>query len=93
MSLCSAPHGILQRVAAEDVRMIASLLHERNAIDERIAGVIGRPMTAGHLGEWIAAQIFDIELEASAVTAAVDGQFRSGPLLGRTVNVKWYLKA
>jgi hypothetical protein len=41
---------------------------------------------------WIAAQVFDIELEASAVATGIDGHFRSGPLQGRTVNVKWYLK-
>ena len=35
---------------------------------------------------------FDIELEASAVAAGIDGRFRSGPLQGRTVNIKWYLK-
>jgi hypothetical protein len=32
--------------------------------------------------EWIAAQVFGIELEQSAVTAAIDGRFRSGPLRG-----------
>ena len=46
-------------------------------------------MTAGHLGEWIAAQVFDIELERSAY---IGGQFRTGPLQGQTVNMKWYLK-
>ncbi len=71
---------------------MASLLRERNRIDRTIASVIGRPMTSGHLGEWIAAHIFDIELEASASAAAIDGRFRSGPLAGRTVNAKWYLK-
>ena len=49
-------------------------------------------MTSGHLGEWIAAQIFNIELEASAAAAGIDGHFRSGALRGRTVNIKWYLK-
>lgn len=49
-------------------------------------------MTSGHLGEWIAAQIFDIQLEQSAVAAGIDGKFRSGPLQGRPVNIKWYLK-
>jgi hypothetical protein len=34
----------------------------------------------------------DIALEASAVVAGIDGSFRSGPLQGRTVNIKWYLK-
>ena len=71
---------------------VADLLRRRNAIDEQLAAVTGRPMTAGHLGEWIAATIFDIELEHSAVTAALDGHFRRGPLAGRTVNIKWYLK-
>lgn len=74
------------------VEQIAELLRERNAIDEKIAAIIQRPMTAGHLGEWLAARIFGIELEPSAVAAAIDGRFTSGPLQGRTVNVKWYLK-
>lgn len=67
---------------------IAELLRQRNSIDSEIAHIIGRPMTAGHLGEWIAAQIFDIELETSAVAAALDGRFNTGPLRGKTVNVK-----
>jgi hypothetical protein len=49
-------------------------------------------MASGHLGEWIAAQVFDIELEASAVATGIDGRFHSGPLTGGTVNIKWYLK-
>jgi hypothetical protein len=49
-------------------------------------------MTSGHLGEWIAAQIFNIELEPSAAAAGIDGRFRSGALQSRTVNIKWYLK-
>jgi hypothetical protein len=79
-------------VTDDEIAQIARLLSQRNAIDDAIAAVIHRPMTAGHLGEWTAAQVFDIELEQSAVTAAIDGRFRSGPLQGRTVNVKWYLK-
>ena len=76
----------------DELAQIARLLTERNAIDDTIAAIIDRPMTSGHLGEWIAAQVFDIELERSASTAAIDGRFRSGPLQGQTVNVKWYLK-
>jgi hypothetical protein len=68
------------------------LLRERNAIDVKLAQLINRPMTSGHLGEWIAAQVFDIELEPSATAAGIDGRFRLGPLQGRTVNIKWYLK-
>ena len=74
------------------VEQIAELLRGRNAIDEKIAGIIQRPMTAGHLGEWIASRVFEIELETSAAAVAIDGRFRSGPLQDRTVNVKWYLK-
>ena len=70
----------------------AALLHDRNAIDAELAELIDRPMTSGHLGEWIAARIFNIELEASATAAGIDGRFRSGALQGRTVNIKWYLK-
>lgn len=68
------------------------MLRQRNAIDAKIAQIIDRPVTAGHLGEWIASRIFDIALEESAATQGFDGRFRSGRLAGRTVNVKWYMK-
>jgi hypothetical protein len=76
----------------EPIKRIAELLRERNALDAEIAAIMHRPMTSGHFGEWIASHVFDIELESSAVAAAIDGRFRSGPLQGRTVNMKWYLK-
>ncbi len=79
-------------MADDDLARLATLLSERNRIDAVIAHVIGRPMTSGHLGEWIAAEIFDIELDQSATATAIDGRFRSGALGGRSVNVKWYLK-
>jgi hypothetical protein len=79
-------------MVTEAVRVIASLLHERNMIDEKIAAIVQRPMTAGHLGEWIATQVFGAELETSAAAPAIDGRFGAGPLQGRTVNVKWYPK-
>jgi hypothetical protein len=79
-------------VTGPKIEQIAELLRERNAIDEKVAKIISRPMTAGNLGEWLAARIFGIELEPTAVTAAFDGRFTSGHLRGRTVNVKWYLK-
>ena len=71
------------------VRQIADLLRTRNDIDEKISAIIHRPMLTGHLGEWIAEQLFGIDLESSAATLAIDGRFASGPLRGRTVNVKW----
>ena len=79
-------------VADEELRVLAALLMKRNDIDAQIAQLIERPMTSGHLGEYIAAKIFDIALETSAAAPAIDGRFRSGPPVGKTVNVKWYLK-
>jgi hypothetical protein len=78
--------------ADDDLEGLAALLRERNRIDARIGDLLGRPMTSGHAGEWIAAKIFDIQLEASASAAAIDGRFRAEPLAGKSVNVKWYLK-
>jgi hypothetical protein len=77
---------------ASEIAQLARLLHRRNEIDEQIAAIIQRPVAAGHLGEWIASAVFNIELEPSATTAAVDGRFRAGKLQGKTVNIKWYLK-
>jgi hypothetical protein len=78
----------LSAVDADSLARAAALLRERNAIDAELAKLTGRPMTSGHLGEWIAAQVFDIELEPSAAAAGIDGRFRSGALHGRTVNIK-----
>ncbi len=46
--------------------MVAELLGQRNAIDAQLAEVIGRPVASGHLGEWLAAEIFDVNLHPSA---------------------------
>lgn len=71
---------------------LAELIAEKNRVCEQITAITGRPALIGHLGEFIAAQIFDIELATSAVNRGFDGVFRSGPRAGRTVNVKWYAK-
>ncbi|RDI23633.1 hypothetical protein [Lentzea flaviverrucosa] len=67
------------------VDRVAELIQERNRIDAELSSCIGRPALTGHLGEWIAAQVFGIELETSK---GVNGRFRGG----RTVDVKWYPK-
>jgi hypothetical protein len=74
-------------VDAKSLARAAALLRERNAIDAELAGLMHQPMTSGHLGEWIAAQIFDIELESSAAAAGIDGHFRSGLLQDCSVNI------
>jgi hypothetical protein len=74
----------------EELRRLAALLRVRNAADRDIARLIGRPVERGHLGEWIAARLFDLGMAPSATQAGWDGRFRSGPLAGRTVNIKFY---
>ena len=75
-----------------DLDRLATLLREHNQIGEKISAIIGRPALTGHLGEFIAGRIFEIELERSANATGHDGRFRDGRLMGRTVNIKCYLK-
>ncbi len=75
-----------------DLRRLAALLHQHNTITDEIARVIGRPGERGHVGEFIAARIFNITLADSATEKGVDGTFAEGPLAGAIVNVKWYGK-
>lgn len=74
------------------LKRLATLLQRRNEVDQEIAEIIGRPAEKGHIGEYIASQIFQIELEESASKKSVDGRFVGGPLKGRTVNIKWYTR-
>jgi hypothetical protein len=78
----------------ESVKQFASLVAERNAIDSKIGELIGRPALVGHLGEWIAQQIFGVAIDPLANRQAIDGTFTWGPpeVVDRTVNVKWYAK-
>lgn len=71
---------------------LAGLLKQYNLIGNQIAAIIGRPAQIGHVGEFIAAQIFDIVLEPAANAKAIDGKFQTGSLTGHTVNIKWYAK-
>ncbi len=73
----------------EDLRQLADLIRARNASDRGIARIIGRPAPMGHIGEFVAAQVFDIAPEEAADHKGADGHFRSGPLAGRTVIVKF----
>jgi len=71
---------------------LAELLRKRNQISSEIASLIGRPAEKGHIGEYVASKVFDIELNTSATHKGIDGYFRSGPLREKTVNVKLYGK-
>ena len=71
---------------------LAGLIHAKNKIDDEIAEIIGRPSLTGSIGEYIASEIFKIELEQSAVEKGIDGRFTQGPLKEQTVNIKFYAK-
>ena len=71
---------------------LAQLLRQRCQIEAQIADIVGRPALRGHIGEYIAACIFDIDLHQGASARDSDGHFRGGPLRGRTVNVKFYAR-
>lgn len=77
---------------ADDLVRLASLIRQRNAAETEITQIIGRPAALGHLGEHVASRIFGIALARSATEKGIDGHFASGPLQGRSVNVKWYAK-
>lgn len=76
----------------DDLARLAELIGARNAVARDIAGLIGRPAQIGHVGEYIASRVFGIALEESAARKGVDGRFAEGPLVDRSVNVKWYAK-
>ena len=73
-----------------DLEKLANLLSDRNSIEKEIGSIIGRPAITGHIGEYIAADIFDIELSESASEKSLDGYFQSGHLVGSRVNIKYY---
>jgi hypothetical protein len=77
---------------AEALHELAGLIRERNANARAVTQLVGRPALLGHLGEFVASVVFDIVLEKSATAKGIDGHFASGPLQGKTVNIKWYGK-
>jgi len=78
------------RGITEDLAQLAELIKLKNTIEQQISLLIGRPALIGHVGEYIAARIFDIRLEESARQKSIDGYFLSGELSGKSVNIKWY---
>ena len=71
---------------------LSELVARRNVVSTEIAAILGRPTQLGHLGEFVASELFDIELEASANNKGFDGRFRQGLLAGKSVDVKTYAK-
>ena len=82
----------MSMTGCDELTKLASLIKKRNEIDAEIAPVIGRPAHSGHIGEYVAAEIFHIQLFESASYKGIDGHFASGDLEGRSVNIKYYSK-
>ena len=76
----------------EQLQQLADLLRERNQTDGKIAAFIKRPAEKSHLGEFVAAWIFGIDLHDSAVVKGTDGRFCGGSLAGKSVNIKYSSK-
>ena len=75
----------------DQLAQLAHLIHEHNVVMARISSLIGRPALVGHVGEFIASAVFEIELHPSASAKGHDGYFRApSPLADRSVNIKWY---
>jgi hypothetical protein len=71
-------HATLPNMNDKRMKRIAGLPRERNAVDAEIATIVRRPMTPGHLCEWIASQVFDVELEPTAMATATTMMGYSG---------------
>lgn len=71
---------------------LADSVRTKNAADRHVARLIKRPALPGHFGEFVAAQIFDIELNKNAAHPGFDGEFRSGKLEGKRVDIKYTTK-
>lgn len=76
----------------DELQKLAELINIRNEWEKQVAEIIGRPALIGHLGEYIASRIFDIQLVKSASEKGYDGHFINGKLAGKSVNIKWYSK-
>lgn len=75
-----------------NLERLAELIRKRNEIEKEIAEIIGRPGLINYVGEYIASEIFKIELEQSGSEKGIDGRFTQGTLKGKTVNIKFYPK-
>jgi hypothetical protein len=71
---------------------LAKLIRTKNEVDAQIAAIVGRPAQIQPVGEYVAAAVFDIELEPAAAHAGSDGRFTRGALAGKSVNVTWHGK-
>ena len=58
-------------ITHSELQRLASFIKKRNAADNDISALIGRPAKESHIGEFIAARIFGIALHESATHKGV----------------------
>ncbi len=71
------------------LEQLADLLRVLNTVNHALSGVLGRAANVGNISEVIASEILDIQLAERANHPVFDGVFATGPLQGKTANVKW----
>ena len=76
----------------DELKTLGELIKTKNGIESQISQIIGRPGLQGHMGEFIAGKIFDLELHEDATKRGSDAVFKSGSIAGKNVNIKWYAK-
>ena len=74
---------------AKKLMTLSVLTKRKNGVEKEMAAIIERPLEKGHFGEFVAAQIFGIELCEDATNEGFDGVFRDGTLAAKTVNIKY----
>ena len=73
-----------------ELEHLANAISQQNSASAHVASIIGRPALRGHIGEFIASRVFNIQLHESASEKGSDGFFVEGSIAGRSVNVKFY---
>jgi hypothetical protein len=73
-----------------DLERLAELVKIKNNADTALAELIGRPSSPGNIGEFVAAEVFAVQLMTSGSHPGYDGTFTTGPLADKTVNIKTY---
>lgn len=76
----------------DDLIRLAEIIRSRNDTESRIAEIIKKRGDKGSVGEYIASRIFGIDLAKSGRQKGYDGIFKSKPLTGSSVDVKFYPK-
>ena len=76
----------------DELKTLGDLIKTKNDIETQISQIIDRPGLQGHIGEFIAGKIFDLELHEDATKRGSDAVFKSGSIAGKNVNIKWYAK-